>query len=281
MGTAGARLWLARHSSIASLELRVSKGIKLDRPLIVLLIWTMVDDWFRGWRPFLVCAIAIAFVVIVSWICTLVAWTVPRHKYPSGLYQVDGDFSVGINTTRSFVFDLYIWGVEPPWDWDVPAPWGNSRKVVDPKSVRPSWGPLGQALRGTINGVPLPEAPRQQLPVSACQASFGFPFRALMMTWEVDPIMRTEVRSHMIRHRLLDNVIGKGLPVGVLWRGFALNSALYWILFASAHLTWHVALGFRRIKRGLCPLCKYEMADRILTDGCPECGWNRRAQVTS
>lgn len=276
-----ARLCLARHSSIASLELRASKGIKLDRPVIVMLIWTKVRDWFRGSRPFLVYVIAIAFVVIVSWTCALVARMVPRNSHPQVLYQVERDFSVGIAATQSLVFDLYIWGVEPPWDSDVPPPWGDSRIVVDPKRVRPNWGPLGGALRGTVHGVPLHQVPRVQLPSVACQASYGVPFRALMMTWEVDPIVRKEVRSHMIRHRLLDNMIGKGLPIGVLWRGFVLNSALYWVLLTVAHLCWHVALGLRRVNRGLCPLCRYEMADRILTDGCPECGWNRRVQITS
>ena len=64
------------------------------------------------------------------------------------------------------------------------------------------------------------------------------------------------------------------LPVLPTWPGFAINTAFYavalWLLFAAP-----LALRRRRrIKRGLCPKCAYDLRG-TQTGVCPECGATR------
>jgi hypothetical protein len=65
------------------------------------------------------------------------------------------------------------------------------------------------------------------------------------------------------------------LPTAPIWPGFAINTLLYgvilWLLFAATGMVRRR----RRIERGLCPRCTYDLRG-ALADGCPECGWKRR-----
>jgi len=69
--------------------------------------------------------------------------------------------------------------------------------------------------------------------------------------------------------RLIDFV-----PYGPLWPGFAINTVFYgvivWLLFAGPF----VVRRWRRIRRGLCPKCAYDLRGRPPKDAekCPECG---------
>jgi len=64
------------------------------------------------------------------------------------------------------------------------------------------------------------------------------------------------------------------LPFGPIWHGFAINTVFYalggWLLFAGPF----VLRRWRRIKRGLCPKCAYDLRGRRTDDAdvCPECG---------
>ena len=71
---------------------------------------------------------------------------------------------------------------------------------------------------------------------------------------------------------------GKGadsrLPLRPIWPGLAFNTLFYallwWLAFASIQMVKHN----RRYRRGLCPLCRYDLlAD--YSKGCSECGWKR------
>jgi len=63
------------------------------------------------------------------------------------------------------------------------------------------------------------------------------------------------------------------LPLRPIWPGFAINTVFYavvlWLLFAGPF----VVRRRRRIRRGLCPKCAYDLRNRP-TDSttCPECG---------
>ena len=59
------------------------------------------------------------------------------------------------------------------------------------------------------------------------------------------------------------------LPVWPLWRGFALNTALYGTLAAGVVLVPRSMVRDRRRRRGLCELCGYEAGTAPV---CPECG---------
>ena len=78
--------------------------------------------------------------------------------------------------------------------------------------------------------------------------------------WNLDPKGQASL-SHM-------------LPLRALWPGFAINTVFYaailWLLFAGpfALRRW------RRIKRGLCPKCAYDLRG-TQANICPECGSTR------
>ena len=62
-----------------------------------------------------------------------------------------------------------------------------------------------------------------------------------------------------------------GLPLKPIWPGFAINTVFYagvlWLLFAAPFALRRR----RRIKRGLCPKCAYDLRG-CTGDACPECG---------
>ena len=62
------------------------------------------------------------------------------------------------------------------------------------------------------------------------------------------------------------------LPVAILWPGFAINTIFYaailWLLFAGPGM---LRRRRRRLKRGLCPHCAYDLRG-IDSPRCPECG---------
>jgi hypothetical protein len=61
------------------------------------------------------------------------------------------------------------------------------------------------------------------------------------------------------------------LPIGLIWPGFAINTLFYaatlWSLFAALG----VVRRWRRIKRGLCAKCAYDLRGSNAS-ACPECG---------
>jgi hypothetical protein len=64
------------------------------------------------------------------------------------------------------------------------------------------------------------------------------------------------------------------LPLLPIWPGLAFNTLFYallwWLALASVRMVKHN----RRYRRGLCPLCRYDLrAD--YSQGCSECGWKR------
>jgi hypothetical protein len=71
---------------------------------------------------------------------------------------------------------------------------------------------------------------------------------------------------------LIPGLFGSVIPGRPIWPGFAINTVFYaailWVLFAApfALRRW------RRIKRGLCPKCGYDLRGSATTNACPECG---------
>ncbi|QKK09757.1 MAG: hypothetical protein HND58_17365 [Planctomycetota bacterium] len=66
----------------------------------------------------------------------------------------------------------------------------------------------------------------------------------------------------------------RAVPYLPIWPGLAFNTLFYallwWLAFASVRMVRHN----RRYRRGLCPMCRYDLlAD--YSGGCSECGWNR------
>jgi len=67
-------------------------------------------------------------------------------------------------------------------------------------------------------------------------------------------------------------VFAKVLPLRPLWGGFAINTAVYAALFAVPVCGWPMARARRRMKRGLCVRCGYDLAGAGI---CSECGWGK------
>jgi hypothetical protein len=64
------------------------------------------------------------------------------------------------------------------------------------------------------------------------------------------------------------------LPLRPLWGGLALNTLFYASLFALPLIVWPLARRRRRIRKGRCPACGYDLA-ATAEPVCPECGATR------
>jgi hypothetical protein len=111
----------------------------------------------------------------------------------------------------------------------------------------------------------------------AIELCFGWPFESLADALSEDTsggsyhvgrwIHRRGITIETERDRL-------ALPLQPLWPGFAINTVFYaavlWLLLAApfALRKW------RRIRRGLCPKCGYDLRGRN-SRTCPECGATR------
>lgn len=68
------------------------------------------------------------------------------------------------------------------------------------------------------------------------------------------------------------------LPLGIIWPGFLINTLTYtlawFVLLFAAHRAARALFTRRRLRRGTCPHCRYDLLGDF-SSGCPECGWNR------
>lgn len=64
-------------------------------------------------------------------------------------------------------------------------------------------------------------------------------------------------------------------PYRPIWSGFLINTAFYTLVVCALAWLWRQIKHARRMRRGLCPFCKYQLSYDFTT-GCPECGWRRQ-----
>ena len=67
------------------------------------------------------------------------------------------------------------------------------------------------------------------------------------------------------------------LPTRIIWSGFLVNTAFNAIVLSGLWFTGKAGVGLlhrrrgrRRLSRGVCPKCAYDLGGRM---ACPECGW--------
>lgn len=106
----------------------------------------------------------------------------------------------------------------------------------------------------------------------------GWPWRS-MYGWTGIGVTPTEIGRHrlwrpqwMRQSSLFAVAATHGLPTGLLWPGFALDTLFYAALGASLWLVFTIPFAlrrWRRAKRGLCRACAYPMGT---SDVCTECG---------
>jgi hypothetical protein len=65
----------------------------------------------------------------------------------------------------------------------------------------------------------------------------------------------------------------RALPLRPMWLGLSANTMLFALLWALVILLTMAARRARRLKRGLCPRCAYDLRGQRELH-CPECGWN-------
>lgn len=68
------------------------------------------------------------------------------------------------------------------------------------------------------------------------------------------------------------------LPTSPAWPGFAIDTAYWSIPFLSSVMVWRglrTLRASRRISRGHCPHCNYDLSTLPTTTSCPECGKQR------
>jgi hypothetical protein len=72
----------------------------------------------------------------------------------------------------------------------------------------------------------------------------------------------------------------RALPLRPEWPGFALDTtalgAGWAVLLVGGGRVLGIGRGARRLARGRCPRCAYDLAGGV-AGGCPECGWGRAA----
>ena len=101
----------------------------------------------------------------------------------------------------------------------------------------------------------------------------GFPMRSLQQDWwSGEPLA-----DDLFEPASGDDGLHLGshvLPLKPIWTGFAINTVFYavivwggWLLFAAPFVLRRT----RRIRRGLCPKCAYDLRG-IESKECPECG---------
>lgn len=66
----------------------------------------------------------------------------------------------------------------------------------------------------------------------------------------------------------------QALPLRPIWPGFLIDTFFYAALWLGMIVGLGAARRTLRTRRGLCPMCKYDLRG-CNEPGCPECGWNR------
>lgn len=78
-------------------------------------------------------------------------------------------------------------------------------------------------------------------------------------------------------------LVQRSFPTRFIWPGFFANTAINAVVLCGVWFVGKAGLGLvyrwrgvRRLARGVCPDCRYDIGD---CGSCPECGWNTRATV--
>jgi len=108
--------------------------------------------------------------------------------------------------------------------------------------------------------------------------AYGWPMRALKHSHITRPIGVWEASGNSASsddtRGALEISPGITLPYLPIWPGILANTAFYAVIIAAIHLGALAIRRRRRIRRGLCPACRYDLRG-LPQRACPECGWGR------
>lgn len=227
--------------------------------------------------------LAVVLTVLSAWIPAYFALSKNFQKFGNERSLGDGR-TVHYSGHAVLGRETYVWGIDrEPTAEQLSEPISDeSRKMVDSineflrarKPRDPTWGPLKSAWEGRRGG----------LPITAIQSRAGLPFLSMAMWSEHDDVRNVREYSWTGGRALIARWKGsvgtnQGVPLLPMWPGFAANVLIYFLAMQSLVCTWYLWWARRRILAGRCPFCNYEMNDRLLSDGCPECGWRRAGRA--
>ena len=208
--------------------------------------------------------------VAVAWGC--VKWRHPRDDGPTvGEQIVDPEPVEVLDPHLGRIKELraamaFVWwspGYMLMESWPVPHEVDHRQPVPSVADIAPTWTPLACALRKGKCDV---------LKDQVTEAG-GWPMLSLFRTVDPRPPVSQTWMQRLLGDRETELVPGyqRGLPTRIIWLGFAINTAFYaailWLFFAFPFTLRR----WRRIKRGLCPACGYDLRGST-SQTCPECG---------
>jgi len=113
----------------------------------------------------------------------------------------------------------------------------------------------------------------------AGEVAVGWPFRALrcaqLRIANALPLQHSPILGRFPTREIGEPVISleeAPIPAGPIWSGLLLNTAIYGMATFLLTLLLSRARAARRRRRGLCPLCAYNLAATLPGTPCPECG---------
>ena len=111
----------------------------------------------------------------------------------------------------------------------------------------------------------------------------GWPLVSLEWTSWINRQLRTVENRYMIEWDRWPSAKGtsRKIPLRPLWSGFALNTVFYAFLISLMFAALIGVRRRRRIRRGLCPKCAYDLRGTRGATACPECGATTRSQDSS
>lgn len=144
----------------------------------------------------------------------------------------------------------------------------NWRKVTIKSSSKWHWSPI---RKGNVDFGNRPHFYQEE--------AVGWP--RLSFYWQHNGLNSEVSKGFVIkgtRSLKVSDTVGLGImrviPYGIWWPGFVANE----IVFCSLVLSFGLALSWSkkrwRMKRGLCPVCAYDLRSD-LKGGCSECGWRK------
>jgi hypothetical protein len=161
------------------------------------------------------------------------------------------------------------------WTWNVPSePFVNhlqqwemiqldydSNKFPTPISqysqMRVGWPALSFESQGAVN-------PDSTLP----DGSFTKAINGAVVTSVIDQ------SKYFLGQEPMPMVLFVWFPYQPIWSGMALNTILYGLLFSFISSTNRAYCHARRMRRGCCPMCNYDLSFDH-SHGCSECGWRK------
>ena len=211
----------------------------------------------------LIAAIAIAPLLVIG-VAWLAAWQGGRSLNQSG-HRISG-MNVERQDRSGATRLVFSTGKFQQFDFLAGPPIEN---------VAPDWSARWRDSPGTL--------PNRQFEWLTVEGS-GWPCRALSASFHTQVRPNLTIGVTVERGILLDPLptgfeVGAAynlrmLPTQPLWRGFAINWALYaFILFGILALPVALKRSVRR-RRGRCLECGYDLRSDY-QGGCPECGWRR------